>query len=177
MANIDLSIIPQVLNDYAVYDGNGDKLIGVTNDMTLADIVSKTVEMNGAGMDDIEVVVIGMYNSITQEIPLNTPYSQLIKYLDTTKNAVINVRGAIQAEDKGTGETKFLQFRYMVSGKVKQLTPGNAKRGETFGSKISIAVRRVLMEIAGETVIDIDKLNGKVVVDGKDITQAIRKMC
>lgn len=177
MANIDLSIIPQVLNDYAVYDGNGDKLIGITNDMTLADIVSKTVEMNGAGMDDIEVVVIGMYNSITQEIPLNTPYSQLIKYLDTTKNAVINVRGAIQAEDKGTGETKFLQFRYMVSGKVKQLTPGNAKRGETFGSKISVAVRRVLMEIAGETVIDIDKLNGKVVVDGKDITQAIRKMC
>lgn len=177
MANIDLSIIPQVLNDYAVYDGNGNKLIGVTNDMTLADIVSKTVEMNGAGMDDIEVVVIGMYNSITQEIPLNTPYSQLIKYLDTTKNAVINVRGAIQAEDKGTGETKFLQFRYMVSGKVKQLTPGNAKRGETFGSKISVAVRRVLMEIAGETVIDIDKLNGKVVVDGKDITQAIRKMC
>ena len=177
MANIDLSIIPQVLNDYAVYDGNGDKLIGVTNDMTLADIVSKTVEMNGAGMDDIEVVVIGMYNSITQEIPLNTPYSQVIKYLDTTKNAVINVRGAIQAEDKGTGETKFLQFRYMVSGKVKQLTPGNAKRGETFGSKISIAVRRVLMEIAGETAIDIDKLNGKVVVDGKDITQAIRKMC
>lgn len=177
MANIDLSIIPQVLNDYAVYDGNGDKLIGVTNDMTLADIVSKTVEMNGAGMDDIEVVVIGMYNSITQEIPLNTPYSQLIKYLDTTKNAVINVRGAIQVEDKGTGETKFLQFRYMVSGKAKQLTPGNAKRGETFGSKISIAVRRVLMEIAGETVIDIDKLNGKVVVDGKDITQAIRKMC
>lgn len=177
MANIDLSIIPQVLNDYAVYDGNGNKLIGVTNDMTLADIVSKTVEMNGAGMDDIEVVVIGMYNSITQEIPLNTPYSQLIKYLDTTKNAVINVRGAIQAEDKGTGETKFLQFRYMVSGKVKQLTPGNAKRGETFESKISVAVRRVLMEIAGETVIDIDKLNGKVVVDGKDITQAIRKMC
>ena len=70
-----------------------------------------------------------------------------------------------------------MQFRYMVSGKVKQLTPGNAKRGETFGSKISVAVRRVLMEIAGETVIDIDKLNGKVVVDGKDITQAIRKMC
>lgn len=177
MAKFNLSMIPQVLNDFGVYDGNGDKIIGVTNDMTLADIVSKTVEMEGAGMDSIEVVVVGMYNSITQEIPVDTPYTQLIKYLNTTKSATINVRGAIQAEDKGTGETKFLQFRYMVNGKVKQLTPGSAKRGETFGSKISVAVRRLLMEVDGETVIEIDKLNGKVVVEGKDITKAIRKMC
>lgn len=177
MANFDLSMMPQVLNDFGVYDGNGDKIIGVTNDMTLADIVSKTVEMEGAGMDTIEVVVTGMYNSITQEIPVDTPYTQLVKYLDTTKNTTINVRGAIQAEDKGTGETKFLQFRYMVSGKVKQMTPGNAKRGEKFGTKISVAVRRLLMEVGGETVIEIDKLNGKVVVDGNDVTAAIRKMC
>ena len=151
--------------------------MGVTNDMTMADVVSKTIEMEGAGLDAIEVVVVGRYNSITQEIPLDTPYSQIIKYLDTTKNTTVNIRGAIQAEDKGTGETSFLSFRYMVSGKVKQLTPGNAKIGETFGTKLSIAVRRLLIEIQGETVLEIDKLNGKVVVDGKDVTAAIRKMC
>lgn len=177
MKKVDLSIIPEVLNDFNAYDGDGDKIIGVTNDMTLADIVSKTVEMDGAGMDTIEVVVTGMYNSITQEVPLSTPYTQLTKYLDTTKTATINIRGAIQAESRGTGETKMIQFRYMVSGKVKQLTPGNAKRGETFGSKITIAVRRLLMELDGETVIEIDKLNGKVVVDGNDIMQDIRRMC
>lgn len=175
--NVNTSLIPQVLNDYNVYDGDGDKIIGVTNDMTLADIVSKTIEMEGAGIDTTEVVVTGMYNAITQEIPLNTPYSQLLKYLDTTKSVTLNIRGAIQTEDKSTYETGLLQFRYLVTGKVKQLTPGNVKRGETFGSKISIAVRRLLMEINGETVLEIDKLNGKVIVDGKDIMSAIRKMC
>ncbi len=113
MQNFDTSIIPEVLNDYGVYDGDGDKIIGVTNEMTLADIVSKTVEMEGAGMDTIEVVVTGMYNSITQEIPVDTPYTQLIKYLDTTKNTTINVRGAIQVENKGTGETDFVQLNHL----------------------------------------------------------------
>ena len=177
MPKYDSSIIPEVLNDFNAYDGDGDKMIGVTNDMTLADIVSKTVEMEGAGLSPIEVVVVGMYNSITQEIPLNTPYSQLMKYLDTTKNCTINIRGAIQVENRGTGETDMVQFRYMVNGKVKQLSPGNVKRGESFGSKISVAVRRLLMEMDVDPVIEIDKLNNKAVINGKDITSKIRKMC
>ena len=65
MPKYDSSIIPEVLNDFNAYDGDGDKMIGVTNDMTLADIVSKTVEMEGAGLSPIEVVVVGMYNSVS----------------------------------------------------------------------------------------------------------------
>ena len=65
----------------------------------------------------------------------------------------------------------------MVNGKVKQLSPGNVKRGESFGSKISVAVRRLLMELDGDSVIEIDKLNNKAVINGKDITSKIRKMC
>lgn len=173
----DTSMIPEILNDYNVYDGDGDKVIGVTNDMTMADIASKVIEMEGAGLDAIEVVAVGLYGAITQEIPTATPYTQLMKYLDTTKNVTLNVRGAIQAEDKGTGENKNIGFRYLVMGKVKQLSPGNTKRGEAFGTKISVAVRRLLIEIGGENVLEIDKMNRKVVVNGVDITEKIRKLC
>nr|DAW08810.1 MAG TPA: tail tube protein [Bacteriophage sp.] len=177
MPRFDTSIIPQVLNDFGVYDGDGNKVIGVTNDMTLAEVAAKTVQMEGAGMSPMEVVVLGLYDVITQEIPVDTPYTQLINYLDTTKNAVLNVRGAIQTENRGTGETDAIQFRYMVSGKVKNLSPGNVKRGETFGSKITMTVNRLLIELNGESVLEIDKISNKVVVNGKDITAKIRKMC
>ena len=90
---------------------------------------------------------------------------------------VANVRGAIQTENRGTGETDAIQFRYMVSGKVKNLSPGNVKRGETFGSKITMTVNRLLIELNGESVLEIDKISNKVVINGKDITAKIRKMC
>lgn len=177
MASYNLSIIPQVLNDFQVYDGNGNKLIGVTNDMALAEIASKTIQMEGAGMDSMEVVVVGMYDPITQEVPLNTPYTQLLDSLDTTKNTTLNIRGAIQVENRGTGETDAIQFRYMISGKSKGLSAGNVKRGEKFDSKITMTVNRLLIELNGNSVLEIDKIANKVAVNGKDITAKIRKMC
>lgn len=78
MPRFDTAIIPQVLNDFGVYDGDGNKVIGVTNDMTLAEVAAKTVQMEGAGMSPMEVVVLGLYDVITQEIPVDTPYTQLI---------------------------------------------------------------------------------------------------
>ena len=97
-------VIPEVVNNFNVYDGDGDIMIGITDEMSFAELSNMVSTITGAGIaGSYDVPVIGHYTSITQEIPFRILYAPILKYANPMKQVSINVRGAIQVTDKSTG--------------------------------------------------------------------------
>lgn len=171
-------IIPEVVHGFNVYDGNGTRQIGITNEMSLAEITSRVTTVTGAGISgSYDVPVVGHFDSITQEIPFRVLYINLSELMNPMKVQTLNIRGAIQVTDKSTGVSDFVSFRYLIKGRSKTLNPGNLKPGDVMGSKISIEVTYLLIEINEEKMIEIDKLNSVFRIDGVDLLEKVRKMC
>ncbi|MDR0924295.1 MAG: phage major tail tube protein [Hungatella sp.] len=172
------SIIPEVINGFNVYDGDGDLLVGVTDEMNMADLASKVATITGAGIaGSYDVPVLGHFDSITQEIPFRILYKPIFEFANPMKQVSFNVRGAIQVTDKGTGVSDFAGFRYVVKGRCKNMSPGNLKPGDVMGSKISIEAVYILYEIDGVKLIEIDKLNNIYRIDGTDLMEKVRRLC
>lgn len=174
----DNSIIPEVVNGFNVYDGDGDQLIGITDEMSMADLSSKVATITGAGITgSYEVPVLGHFDSITQEIPFRILYKQIFDYANPMKQVTFNIRGAIQVTDKSTGVSDSAGFRYVVKGRCKSMSPGSLKPGDVMNSKISIEAVYILYEIDGVKLIEIDKLNNVYRINGTDLMEKVRKLC
>lgn len=171
-------IIPEVLHMFNVYDGNGSRQIGISDEMSMAEIKSKVATISGAGIvGSYDVPVIGYFDSITQEIPFRVFYANVAELANPMKVQTINIRGSIQVTDKSTGVSDLVSFRYMIKGRVTSVTPGTLKLGDVMGTKITIEATYVLIEIGGEVMVEIDKLNGVFRIDGVDLLEKARKMC
>lgn len=171
-------IIPEVVNGFNVYDGDGDIMVGVTDEMSMAELASKVVTVTGAGiLGSYEVPVLGHYDAITQEVPFRILYKPVFEFANPMKQVCLNVRGALQVTDKNTGVSDFCGLRYVVKGRCKTITPGNLKPGDAMGAKISIAAVYILYEIEGTKLLEIDKLNNVYRINGVDLMEKVRKLC
>ncbi|SEU24338.1 hypothetical protein SAMN05443270_3776 [Lacrimispora sphenoides] len=174
----DNKIIPEVIHGFRVYDGDGDQLIGITDEMNMADLASKTATITGAGIPgSYDVPILGHFDSITQDIPFRILYRPVLEFANPMKQVRFNIRGAIQVTDKSTGVSDFTGFRYVVGGRCKSLSPGNLKPGDVMGSKLSIEATYILYEIDGVKLIEIDKLNNIYRINGTDLMEKVRKLC
>ena len=175
---INDKVIPEVVNQFNVYDGDGDKLVGVTDEVTIPDIVCKTAEIAGAGIaGSYAAPVIGQYDSIKQDVPFRIFYADMADYMNPGKNVTLNMRAAVQVTNRSTGETDVSGIRYLVVGKPTQVSPGSLKLGNSMGSKVTIEVLRMVIEIDGEKQFELDKINSILIVGGKDLMEKIRKLC
>lgn len=172
------AIIPEVVHGFNVYDGNGNRQVGITDEMHLPELVSKMVTITGAGISGAyDIPVIGHYDSVTQEIPFRTIYIDLAGLIDSSKTITLNVRGAIQVTDSTSGISDMVGFRYMVTGRSKSTNLGNIKPGEVMGVKIVLEVTSMLLEIDGNSVFELDKRNNVLRIDGVDLMEKARKLC
>lgn len=172
------SIIPEVINGFNVYDGDGDLLVGITDEMSMAELTSKVATITGAGIaGSYDVPVMGHFDSITQEIPFRILYRPVLEFANPMKQVGFNVRGAIQVTDKSTGVSDFVGLRYVVKGRCKTVSPGNLKPGDVMGSKLSIEAVYILYEIDGVKLVEIDKLNNVFRINGEDLMEKVRKLC
>ena len=171
-------IIPEVINGFNVYDGDGNVQVGITDEMSMAELASKVATVTGAGIaGSYDVPVLGHFDSITQDIPFRILYKPIFQFANPMKQVGLTVRGAIQVTNKSTGVSDFAGFRYVVKGRSKTITPGNLKPGDVMGSKVSIEAVYILYEIDGEKLIEIDKLNNIYRIDGVDLMEKVRKLC
>ena len=67
-------------------------------------------------------------------------------------------------------------LRVVLGGRSKQFNPGNVQRGESMGAEVTIEVTKYLVEVDGQTVIDIDKLNERYIVNGEDLLAPIKAL-
>ena len=156
--------IPEVLNDFKVYNGDGDELIGITADMSLAELSNQVASITGAAL----------YAPYTFLVMLYKPVTALVNPLSPVR---INVRGAIQATDRSTGVTDFAGFRYVVYGRTTAMNPGSAQPANPMNSSVTVEATYVLIQIDGETVFELDKLNNICKINGVDVMEKVRRYC
>jgi len=169
--------VPDKINMYNVYKTDGNKLLGLSGEITLPDLEAITSEIEGAGLlGPIETAAVGQFAAMQMEIPFRTILEDLTDMMDPTKTVGLTLRGSQQELD-GVGDIKFVGIRVVIRGQFLGLTGGTLKQGEGTGSKIKLGLTYYLLEYDGKPFNELDKLNGVYRVNGKDVLAEARALC
>ncbi len=170
-------IIPQVINRFHMYRG-GTRLVGLTGEVELPNITMVTDTMEGAGTGgNMEVPVIGLTDNMEIGIPYMSLARDMFSLANPNETADLSLRGAIQGTDPATGKVVYASLAIFLGGTVKEIVPGKVKAGGKMESSITLTLSRYKIVLDEETVLEIDKLNGIFVVNGKDVLKEVRDMC
>ena len=172
---ISNNYIPEKINDYNVYL-DGDKMIGVAASATLPEANMKTSTVAGVGVNgELDSPTIGQFESMEQEIQFNTLYSSAMDMLNPLSVVNLTFRAAQQVYDK-TGGYSFKGLRVVEMGRVKKMNPGKIEKGEAMEATVTMELTYLLIEVDGEQLVEIDKLNGVYKVKGVDMLAGVRSL-
>lgn len=169
--------LPTVTNTYNVYD-NGNKLIGLSDEITIPDFTAVTEEMSGSGLlGKIQEAVMGHFDSQEMEIPFLNLDNDIFSYANPLKVIDLNLRASQQQLNTEAGTAGYRGIRIAVRGKMKSFKPGVLKQGGKMNASITLEVHRILIAIDGETKLELDKLNSVYKVNGEDIMEEMMQYC
>jgi P2 family phage contractile tail tube protein len=168
--------LPEVINNYNVYDEDSNKLIGISDEVTLPNIESKIATIAGAGLlGEYDAPVLGQFSAMESNIPFRMLYGDVFKLFKLNKVAKLTFRGSEQV--MSDGELEHVGLKVSIRGRAKSLEPGKLKGGESMNSSIKLALHYIKITVNGKTKLLLDILNGKLEVDGKDMLSQISKNC
>ena len=61
-------------------------------------------------------------------------------------------------------------------GRVKSFNPGKVEKGETMEATVKLELTYILIEVDGEQLLEVDKLNGVYKVKGVDMLAGINSL-
>lgn len=79
----------------------------------------------------------------------------------------LTLRAAQQVYDK-TGGYAFKGLRVVEMGRVKSFEPGKVEKGEAMEAKVILELTYLMIEVDGNQLLEVDKLNGVYKVNGED---------
>lgn len=165
---------PTVINNFNVYAGS-DRLIGVTDEVKLPDMNAITSSVSGAGIaGTIDIPVVGAYENMDMEIPFRGLTADIFKIFKVGETVDVTLRGGYQIIDNENAGIGKSSMRVMVRGFVKSFSPGSVKINDQMTSTVTISIAYYLVDVAGNNVIELDKLNSKCVINGVDVLEDIR---
>ena len=160
---ISNNYIPEKINDANAYL-DGTRMIGVAASVDLPEVNMKTGTVEGFGVGgEIDSPTIGQWESFEQEVQFNTLYSSAVDMLNPLTVVNLTFRAAQQVYDK-TGGYDFKGLRVVEMGRVKKFKPGK------------LELTYIMIEVDGEQLIEIDKLNGVYKVKGVDMLAKVRSL-
>lgn len=170
-------VIPEVINKYNVYR-NGNVMIGVSGEVSLAEFQSITETISGAGLlGEIETVVVGMFSSMKQEIPFRILDEDVFSLGNPLEVQELTLRASEQVTEKASGGIEFQGMRIVFRGRPTGFKPGTMKNGSQMNASVTLELFYVLIEIDGESKLELDKLNSVYKVNGVDILAEVSKYC
>lgn len=164
---ISSNYVPEKINDANLYlDGN--IMIGTGASLDLPAVKQKTSTITGAGISgEIDSPNIGQFESMEQTVGFNVLYSSATDMLKANSNVNLTIRAAQQVYDKNGGYA-FKGLRVVERGRIKSAELGKVEAGSPMDSKVTIELTYLLVEVAGEEVLCIDKLNHVYRINGED---------
>lgn len=153
--------------------------MGTTGEISLAEFKAMTSTISGAGiLGEYETSVIGMFQSMQQEITFRMIDADYFTMLNTGKIAKIVLRASVQQRNRETGGTLSTKaMRVVFGGHPTNVKPGTVKIGDMMNASITLELTYILIEFGGKTMIELDKLNSVYKVDGVDLLKDIMKQC
>lgn len=168
------NMIPELINAYNVYLSG--RLLGVSGEVELPELEALTETIEAAGvLGEIDTPATGHYGSTKMKIPFAILHEDVFKLVDTTKALELTLRGSEQYMDRKTGNTEDIPVKIVVRGKATTSTLGTFAKGKKGEPEIELETLYVKVVINGDTVFELDKLNFKCIVNGKDLMAKIRK--
>ncbi len=167
--------IPEVVHSFNVYDDNAKKLIGISGEVNLGELKAMTDTIEVAGvLGEYDAPATGQFSSIKIKIPFAVLYEQIFQLLDTTEPPQLTLRGSIQRINQEGTKVNNYGVKIVVRGRVTSTNLGKmvkAKKGEP---EIEMEILYIKIAIENETVLELDKLNFRFVLNGKDLLAEIR---
>lgn len=168
--------IPQKINMFNIYD-EGDKLRGISEEVTLPDVEHMTETISGPGiMGEIDDPTPGMISSMEVEIPYRAYDKKFFELQNPLRSAQLTLRGAVQFADT-EGNVQMLGMRVIFKGRGKGFTGGSAKQGTAMGASVKLELTYYMVEVDGTVVIEVDKLNSVLKINGEDILAEAKALC
>lgn len=171
-----MKTIPTKINRYNVYN-SGNCLLGMGDELTLPDFEASTETVSGAGiLGEIDDPTPGYFTNQEIEIPFRILDKEATDMLDITKAVQLEIRGAEQTTNS-EGDIEFRGVRVVVRGRSNKFTPGKMKAGNPMDTSITLSILYILIELEGEPVLELDKMNEVFKINGNDILAKVKELC
>lgn len=169
---------PEVINNFNVYN-DAARVMGTTAEVNIAELQAMTASVSGSGiLGEYNTSVMGMFQSMSQEIPFRMIDRDFFTMLNTGEQSKIVLRSSVQQRNRETGGTlSTAAMRLVFRGHPTAAKFGTVKKGDLMNASVTLEVTYILVEIAGETMLELDKLNSVYKVAGKDLMGDIMKQC
>lgn len=173
-----MNVIPEVLNHFNVYNDSAKRLIGISGELELPEMEAITDTLEGSGvLGEIEDPVTGQFSSMKMKIPFAVLYEDMFSIMNTTKPPQLTLRASMQCMDPSTGETGYYPVKIVVRGKASTSNMGKVVKGKKMEPEVELEILYIKIQINNKTVLELDKLNFKYVLNGVDMLAKIRSQC
>lgn len=171
-------VFPEVINNFRVYN-DANWIMGTTAEVNIAELQAMTASVSGAGiLGEYTTSVVGMFQSMSQEIPFRMIDRDFFNMLNTGEQSKIVLRSSVQQRNRETGGTlSTAAMRFVFRGHPTAAKFGTVKIGDLMNASITLELTYLLAEINGETMLELDKLNSVYKVNGKDLLKDIMDQC
>lgn len=171
-----MKTIPTKINRYNVYN-SGNRLLGMGDELTLPDFEPSSETVSGAGiLGEIDDPTPGYFANQEIEIPFRILDKEATDMLDITKAVQLEIRGAEQTTNS-EGDIEYRGVRVVVRGRSKKFSPGKMKAGNPMDTSITLSILYILIELEGEPVLELDKMNEVFKINGNDILAKVKELC
>ncbi len=161
------------LVQYEVWLG-GNEFIG-TSTVDLPTLAQAADEVKGAGiMGGFEMPTLGHFESMTTTLNFTAQEPNSAKLL-IPEWQTLEFRAVQQIADTNATGIPVEGLKYVMKAMAKSAEEGSLETAVAIGGSIEMEVVYYKKVIAGKTAVEIDKLSGKFVVDGKDYYSSVKK--
>ena len=168
-----MSKIPAQIVDFSLYNGN-ERLIGHGSEITLPTVTSKTATAELAA-GDIDLPGMRTEN-MEMEIPFNVFDSEAASVISLTEVSTVIIRSAAQRVNTSSHNFVYGGLKVTAKGFAKEIELGTLKRSDKMDSNITMTLTYIKVEDdKGNVFMEIDKLNGTFIINGKDVRDGISK--
>ncbi|MBQ3076794.1 MAG: phage major tail tube protein [Clostridia bacterium] len=172
---ISSNFVPEKINEFNAYLA-GVGMIGVAASIPLPPLEMMSSTISGVGISgEIDSPTLGQFRSIEQDITFNILYSSAMEMVSPLSTVDLTFRAAQQVYDKNGGYT-FKGLRIVERGRVKSVQLGKIEKGATMDTVVKLEVTYILIEVDGETLMELDKLNTKYYVKNRDMLAEVRSL-
>lgn len=170
--------MPDLLNtriatiNFEAYFSNS-RLLGLTT-IDLPELKALTAEVQGAGtLGKMDFPIMGMPDSFTSTLNFRTVTDDIF-LLSVQKAVDLTLYSAQELYTNASGELKPESVKITFRGIPKTSTLGSVKPAEATDSKIEFELVYLKIDIGGKNYCEIDKINYKYVINGKDYMADVR---
>ncbi|GFN46368.1 phage major tail tube protein [Candidatus Regiella insecticola] len=163
--------IPRFLKHFSVFvDGNG--YAGIAEEVNLPKLSVKMEEFRAGGMDIPIDIDLGQ-QKLECDFVL-AEYNEEVLRLWGIRDHVqvkVNFKGAIERDDKSA---EFEPVDVIVQGRWRELDFGSWRPGDKTVLKVQMSVGYFKYSQKGRELVEIDAVNMKRIINGKDMLQGAR---